>query len=205
MLTRSAALALFVLLTAVPALAAPPPVSDGTHFTSQGRSLVSGRLAGAYTEATPVGGYPGPSWWLSISPGLLYFVRERVGLGAFTSISVSRATRVDATVLTLGVGAQALYDWRLADRVSLLIAPYLAYRLGRNEWREVSVGQSGLELGVSLPLTYHASSAVALGLGPSVSSLWQFAASQRGVEPGTLVDSSGGLTVGLNSFIGYSF
>lgn len=197
------AAALFAF-TASPLRADAPPASDGSHFTSRGRRLVSGNITGGYSDVTQAGGTPGPSWWLSVSPGLLYFFRENLGLGGFTSVTLAQTTRGDTKNLTGGVGVRGLYDWRIADRLSLLFIPQAAFTWLRSDTNDDSTSARGLELSLVMPLTYHASSSVALGIGPFVSALRLFSAQNRSDFDDT-VSPTGGRLVGITSYIGYSF
>ena len=153
------------------------------RFSDEGRLLVAGALSGHWSSSSAVS----DDWAISIQPSLAYFVRDRIGLGLMPGYSTGSAPTSgpfdSSRFHEVSLGVYGIFDVALAERVSLLLIPTLGYayrKLNRSNPLFASPTVTGslsapsflpderdsVALTVHLPLVYHASSSVVLGLGP---------------------------------------
>jgi hypothetical protein len=113
--------------------------STPTQLTSRGRLVGSGTIGGSWTGH---GSLPAArqSWRLHASPALIYFLRDRMGLGLTFGGSISKSRVGDPSLLSyresdLFIGLLAAFDLPLSDQLSLLVQPGFHYV---NQWHESS-------------------------------------------------------------------
>ncbi|MDB4975557.1 MAG: hypothetical protein JWN48_3898, partial [Myxococcaceae bacterium] len=175
-------------------------------------------------------------WAVSIKPSVAYFVRDRIGFGLMPGYSTGTQGSLygDDRFHQGSIEAYGVFDVPLAERLSLLAIPSLGYAFRKERDTvptfvrvlgsssvvpsEVETKRHHFQLTVHLPLVFHASSSVVLGLGPYFTYDRGFADTTTvSLDPALLPPGSNAPTrspfapylnsfeVGLASFIGASF
>jgi hypothetical protein len=176
---RSAwALSLWVVCWASLARADLPP-----RLTDHGRLVPGGSVGGfvASTGGPGLYGYADSAVWLQ--PSVIYFIRDRIGIGGYVGYDFMRREVSLETNTGHGVSAGVIGAWELAlgpklGLLSMLQLGYLqrfVHRDGLDDFESAydfepsadsRLGQ--VVIAGSLPFLIHASSSVAFGLGPTV-------------------------------------
>lgn len=176
------------------------PERPAPHLTSEGRWLVSGTIGGFWSNDTSRA-LAYPSWWITAQPSLLYFLRERIGLGGFLTYGASKYS-FDTRTSQYGLGLGAAFDIALSPRTSLMLRPRLGFV--RQVWETHPRAPSSINpvfpelttslvrLDVDASLLFHMSDSVAFGFGPNV---WH----------DFFIDGGGRTQIGLSSNILASF
>jgi hypothetical protein len=132
---RPALLTVLLLLTAV------APARAEERLSARGHQIVDGTTGFAWSNGDTPGSYARPpEYQLWVQPSWLYFVRDRVGVGAYVGYEYGRATQTfvldssarapqvlqrSAPVHTLALGATFAFEVLTLGRVSLYARPYL--------------------------------------------------------------------------------
>jgi hypothetical protein len=106
-----------VLVCAMSARADAPRLSD------QGRLLISGAVGGAYSNDDESPGLTAyPDWAVWIAPSLLYFIRDRLGVGGYVDYGFERRPLLQSVLFSehvLGLGVQGASELVLTPRLGL--------------------------------------------------------------------------------------
>ncbi|MDB4985195.1 MAG: hypothetical protein JWN04_373 [Myxococcaceae bacterium] len=192
------------------------------RLTDRGRLLLAGSFGGYWSNNADSPGLTRyPTWSVWTSPSLLYFVRDRLGLGAYLDYSYRKlpGAIVSETRQELGGGIQAAYELAFTHRLGWLLTPQLGYE---RRWRTASDGTDPpasrvwqqrsplriisqprfdqLRCALFAPIVYHVSDSVGIGLGPWL--YWDFYIRPRDLDDGSRYQH---LRVGASSWIGGSF
>lgn len=151
-----------------------------SHLTSRSRIMLTGgvNISFANDSGTTAGG---KRWSTQVSPGITYFLRERIGLGAFASLGYHN--RPWGGDLAVGGGIQGMFDAPLSERVSLFVNPWWSVHWTRTSrphpwvFADTEIGPtlttdrqhaSGwfTQLGVFLPIMLKLNAHLGLGIGP---------------------------------------
>lgn len=215
------------------ALSLGPPVAwsasgaaaqDAPRLTDRGRTLLAGSFGVTWSNSEES---PGPTrdarWAAWVSPSLLYFVRDRLGIGGylhyeaavFPGVIINRRERV------LGLGAQSAYELELAPRLGLLFTGQAGVQ---RRWRQVdeptaagaerqdnsqrsplaSPSLAGIadsiRVGGLVPLLFHLNGSIAIGIGPYF--FWDHYFAPTNPNGGARYNL---LRAGVSSWIGGSF
>lgn len=132
----------FALQTPPPASAQDPARVEApapTQLTSRGRLLGSGAIGGSWSGS---GSSPSrsQSYRVYASPALIYFVRDRLGVGLTVGGSVGKSLGVTSSrrASDFFIGVLAAFDLPISDQVSVLLQPAFHYV---NQWNEDSVSR----------------------------------------------------------------
>lgn len=205
--------------------------TEAARFSDKGRTLVGGSVGGYWSSSGPT---TPDGWSVWLQPSVGYFLRDRIGLG----LTPGYTTGADATNLRYHEASLAVFaivDLPLAARLSLLVLPSFGYA---RRWRDarppLGIAPSSspdapvsgfsawsserktdsLRAELDLPVAYHLSDSLVVGLGPFVRYEYLFgqqsAASASAnvggpnfVSPFTPTRNR--VHIGMQSFIGVSF
>lgn len=190
------------------------------RLTDRGRLMVGGRISGGWSNDTREGWGAYNRWWVSLHPSATYFVRDRVGVGAWAGGGTGRGRL--RSVSEASVGFQGLFDVRLGPRVSLFVQPFAGYQYELSSavgqvlrtdallaFDEIQIKRHYVRLGTDLPLVFHVSDSVAIGLGPQVTlDIFVKEDTKPDVVSGASAYSGASnwrVITGVSSFIGASF
>jgi hypothetical protein len=187
--------------------------------------MIGGRISGGWSNDGRAGFGAYNRWWASLHPSVTYFVRDRVGLGVWAGGGSGSATRQRINEASIGV--QALLDVPLGARVSLFVQPFVGFLYESTTlYRQavvprdvgfvlddVRINRQYMRVGTDLPLVFHFSESVAIGLGPALTADFFVkddvsvdAASGASGNTYTSTSSHGWRVItGISSFIGASF
>jgi hypothetical protein len=158
--------------------------------------------------------YADEAAWLQ--PSLVYFVRDRIGIGAYVGYEFGRRDSVALESVTthgLGAGLIAMAELPLGPKLGLLSVLQVGYlhRLVRRDAgfdpdydvdRAIQNGHLGqVVVAGSVPFLIHASSSVAFGFGPTV----RFAPYVTASSDYANAKHARPLQIGASSWIGVSF
>jgi hypothetical protein len=154
----------------------------GAELTRRGRTLVSGRVMGFWSNDTPQYYAGNNTWSLRADPAITYFLGDHLGLGAALSFGWSRGGLFpsgDYRARDFALGGEFVWSAALAPRWRLLLRPFLGYARQWSSTRniEVSTGTMPIIFGfesaidfmrfsASLPLIYALNENIGLGLAP---------------------------------------
>lgn len=142
--------------------------------------MLTGNLGGFYSSDDSTSYGAQYRWGVHVSPGVFYFLRDRIGLGAFVSESHRRSDAYRAARENeIGGGLRMLFDLPLSQNLSLFVWPWLSYQYA---WRYDELGADELssrifenvqeirflQLGLFLPLVFRPNEHFGFGLGPYV-------------------------------------
>jgi hypothetical protein len=161
------------------------------RLSDRGRWLVQGALGYAWSNAdarSDAVRMASREAWLS--PSLIYFFRDHVGVGGYAGYLFRRElfNTHEVTWHAGGIGVQAAFELPIERRLGLLFLPALGYQRQRYAadqatywasqdpiWQQPSRAvqvrgrYDAVELRLFAPLVFHATSSLGLGLGPSLS------------------------------------
>ncbi|HEX5658693.1 MAG TPA: hypothetical protein VFX59_15935 [Polyangiales bacterium] len=154
------------------------------HLSGRGRLLIAGELGGWWQNHD--------NWHVNLGPSVAYFLRDRIGLGAYLTYRNARQSFWGLRQRSYDVGVSSVNELPLAERLSLWPIVSVGY-LRRNEdspsfgvqATTPGVGQIGgglsvfspvarnwMHFGLFLPLVYQINSHVGVGMGPDVALDW---------------------------------
>ncbi len=179
-LPLAALLALLMLATAASAQESARPL--GARLTQRGRTLVSGRVMGFWSNDTPQYYAGNNSWSVRADPALTYFVRNHFGLGAALSFGWSKGGLFptgEYRARDFALGGEFVWSAALAPRWRLLLRPFIGYvrQWGSTRGIEVQAEASTLifdvdsdshflRVSASLPIIYALNENIGVGLAP---------------------------------------
>jgi hypothetical protein len=120
--------------------------------------------------------------WVTAIPSVVYFVRDRIGFGAYVGGGLRRGGIFDY-YRDAGAGLSALYDVRLSEKVGLYLVASVGYGYEslrvtvngpinfitgelQNGPRSYDLARGYINTAVRIPLVYHPVPNLALGVGP---------------------------------------
>lgn len=164
------------------------------RLSDKGRVLLEGSMGGEWARKPPPYS-EAVKWAVHVQPGVTYFVRDRLGIGGAFGAGLTERPYLaygaphDAAArdFEFWIGPHALWDVPMTERVSLLVRPGVFYSRRFRHLRNVPTPDQGatvsdptqididraeydarfVRFALSLPLTLHLSSSVALGFGPA--------------------------------------
>lgn len=179
-LPLAALLALLLLASTAFAQESARPI--GARLTQRGRTLVSGRVMGFWSNDTPQYYAGNNAWSVRADPALTYFVRNNFGLGAAFSFGWSKGGLFptgEYRAQDLGLGGEFVWSAALAPRWRLLLRPFVGYvrQWGSTRGIEVATEASTLlfdvdsdshllRVAASLPVIYALNENIGVGLAP---------------------------------------
>lgn len=175
-----------------------PPLTPKA-FGKQGELVLTSELAFGGSYAIYAGSN-GAANSLSIAPGVDYFVRDRISVGAFIYVGWSNSSGTGSTgtgtasASSDGIGFRLGVDLPFGQSIS--VYPRASLSCGDERSQELSFAYMNFDAGTSLtiaaslPLLVHVASHYFLGFGPSVAHDLSRSFNQGGSHQGTTVGAS---------------
>lgn len=196
---------------------------DAHRLTDRGRTLLAGSFGLTWSNNEESPGVTRYARWAAwVSPSLLYFVRDRLGVGGFVNYeyAVFPSMLFARRERALGFGAATAYELALAPRLGLLLSGQLGLQ---RRWRKIDepFGRAGgrqtqqqsplaspslegtidsMRMGLVVPLLLHLNDSIAMGIGPYF--FWDHYFAPTDPNGGARYNL---LRTGVSSWIGGSF
>lgn len=154
----------------------------GAQLTQRGRTLISGRAMGFWSNDTPNYYWGNNTWSVRADPAFTYFLGNHLGLGAALSFGWSKGgwfPTGEYRARDFALGGEFVWSAGLAPRWRLLLRPFIGYARQWTSTRGIEVPSNAglqffdaetignfLRFAASLPILYALNENIGIGIAP---------------------------------------